>query len=258
MKLNLMKRCVLLGAAALTVAACFTDKDYSSTRTTQILVRFEPDEDYEWDEFVQDFFNDGKATVSIPENFQLGPIYYFAKLTEDSEFQGGFLLGRGHDADVSPERTPSRYAVCDEKYGSQNTKAYAVFHDTTAFLMPEHGIQIYIPNVDSSCKTSLMHVHNVQAAVQAAKYGVGLADGPFQADDYLTLTVTGLKNSAETGKKVVKLIEGTKIVDEWTEVDLEPLGSVDAVDLHLASSRADFPLYCCIDDMGFIYYEVYK
>ena len=45
---------------------------------------------------------------------------------------------------------------------------------------------------------------------------------------------------------------------EWTKVDLSEMGSMDALDLYLTSSRADFPLYCCLDDMGYHYIEIYQ
>ena len=258
MKFNLMTRCALLGAAALLLAACFGKEDYKSEFTTQILIRFEPDYDYQWDQFNHDFFNDGKDTVSFHENFSIGPVYHFAKLDDDGGFQGGIALARGRDTVATPDRKPSRFAVYDKNYGNKKTKAYAVFHDTTAVLMPEHCIQVYIPNVASSCKASVMFVHNVQAAVQAAVHGVGLEGGAFQAGDHLTLTAIGIRNSAETGRKEVKLIDGTQYISEWKEVDLTPLGTVDAIDLRLTSSRPDFPLYCCLDDMGYVYNEIYQ
>ena len=258
MKHKLMRRGALLGAAVLLVTACFTDKDYASEYTTQVLVRFEPDYDYQWDQFSHDFFNDGADTVSVHENFSVGPVYHFAKLDADNGFLGGIVLARGRDTDAAPDRKPSRFAVYDGKYGNKESKVYAVFHDTTDVLMPEYTIQIYIPNIASSCTASVMYVHNVQAAVQAAMHGVGLEGGAFQAGDHLTLTVIGILNSAETARKDVKLIDGTQVVSEWKEVDLAALGKVDAVNLRLTSSRPDFPLYCCLDDMGYVYKEIYQ
>lgn len=257
MKLKLMTRGALLGAAVLTVAACFTDEDYRSERNTQLLIRFEPDSDSQWDQFAYELFNEGKDTVGFHKNFSTGPVFHFAELADDGGLLGGIVLARGHDSDASADRKPSRFAVWDKKHGNLDSKVYAVFHDTTAVLMPERCIQIYIPNETSSCTALGLYAHNVQAAVQAAKYGVGLDGGPFQESDYLTLTVTGFLKSAETGKAELKLIEGTKIVDEWKLLSLEPLGKVDAVDLHLTSSRADFPLYCCLDDMSWYYAEIY-
>ena len=124
--------------------------------------------------------------------------------------------------------------------------------------MPEHIIRIQIPNEFSSCAPENIYVHNVQAAVQAAVHGVGLADGPFQAGDHLTLTVTAsLKNKVGETKEI-KLIDGTSYLKEWTKVDLSEMGSLDALDLYLTSSRADFPLYCCLDDMCYHYHELYQ
>lgn len=259
MMYDLMKRCVLLGAVALLAAACFDDKDLGTERTTQFVVGFEPDSEGYWEQFLIDFFDSGKDTVSVNANFSIGRVFYhYAKLDDDGGFLGGLVLARGHDADAAADRAPSRLAVYDKEYGNEKSKGYAVFHDTTATLMPEHAIQIYIPNTESSCTAVTMYAHNVQAAVQAAKYGVGLADGPFQDNDHLTLTVAGRSGTNVTGQVEVKLIDGTKIVDEWKEVSLKDLGKIDAIDMHLASSRADFPLYCCVDDMWYTYAEVYR
>ena len=261
MMYDLMKRCVLLGVAALLAAACFNDKDLGTERTTQFVVGFEPDSEGYWEQFLNEYFDNGKDTVSVYATFpryETFFYFYYAKLDDKGGFLGGLILARGHDADAAADRVPSRLAVYDKEYGNEKSKVYAVFHDTTATLMPEHTFQIYIPNTESSCTAVTMYAHNVQAAVQAAKYGVGLADGPFQDNDHLTLTVTGRSGTNVTGQVEVKLIDGTKIVDEWKEVSLKDLGKIDAIDMHLASSRSDFPLYCCVDDMWYTYAEVYR
>ena len=252
-----MIRCALLGAAALLAAACFNKGDFRNEYNTHMIVSFEPDYDQEWDEFVRQFFNDGKDTVVFSPSISIGPVYHFAKLDAVDDFEGGICLARGKDADASADRKPSRFAVFDAKGGDQGSHAYAVFHDTTAAQMPEHTIQILIPNRTSSCAAEFMFVHNVQAAVQAAVHGTGLAGGPFQAGDFLQLTATGMLDKKVTGTKEVKLIDGTNYLKEWTKVDLGDLGKIDALELHLTSSRDDFPLYCCLDDMGYYYQEVY-
>lgn len=258
MMYDLMKRCALLGAAALLAAACLGNKDYGSQRTTALVVRFEPEMDDDWGEFLYTFFNEGRDTVSINGNFSVGPAYHFAKKGDVDGTFGGLIIARGHDVDASADRAPSRLAVYNKNYGHQGSKAYGVFHDTTSALMPDHAIQIYIPNEDSSCTPGGMFVHNVQAAVQAAKYGVGLEGGPFQEGDHLTLTVSGYLGTTLAGQVEVKLIDGTKIVDEWKEVSLDEIDKIDIIDMHLTSSRADFPLYCCVDDMWYTYLEVYR
>ena len=158
-----MIRCALLGAVALLAASCLGKGDYKNEYNTHIIVRFEPDADYQWEDFVDAFFDGGKDTVAFAKSISIGPVYHFANLDDAENFQGGFALARGKDADASADRKPSRFAVYDENGGNLKSKAYAVFHDTTATLMPEHSVQIQIPTVDSSCSAEGMFVHNVQA-----------------------------------------------------------------------------------------------
>ena len=96
----------------------------------------------------------------------------------------------------------------------------------------------------------------MQAVVQAVKHGVGLSGGPFTSDDFLTLTIIGYRGEASTGRTTVKLVDGTRILEKWTEVDLSPLGAVERIELHLESSRPDCPLYCCIDNFLFHYIDI--
>lgn len=253
-----MLRCALLGAVAFLAVACFNKGDFKNEFDTHLLVRFEPEYTYQWDEFVRTFFNNGEDTVAFAPSISIGPVYHFSKLDADEDFVGGVCLALGKDADASASRKPSRFAVFDANVGNQKSRAYAVFHDTTAALMPEHPVQILIPNKSSSCSAEYAYVHNVQAAVQAAVHGTGLAEGPFQAGDYLKLTIIGTLDKKETGTKEVALIDGTSYLKEWTKVDLADLGKIDGLDLRLSSSRADFPLYCCLDDMGYHYIEIYE
>ena len=253
-----MMRCALLGAMAFLTVACFADGDYKNEYDSHLIVRFEPDYEYEWNDFLDTFFDGGKDTIAYAPSLSIGPVYHFAKVADEDEFLGGFALAIGKDADASAARKPSRFAVFDAEGGNQKSRAYAVFHDTTDVLMPEHSVRIQIPNEFSSCAPENIYVHNVQAAVQAAVHGVGLADGPFQAGDHLTLTVTGSLKNKVGGTKEIKLIDGTSYLKEWTKVDLSDLGSIDALELYLTSSRDDFPLYCCQDDMGYHYHEIYQ
>ena len=59
-----MIRCALLGAAALLAASCLGKGDYKNEYNTHIIVRFEPDADYQWEDFVDAFFDGGKDTVA--------------------------------------------------------------------------------------------------------------------------------------------------------------------------------------------------
>ena len=258
MKTKMMLQGALLGAMALLATSCFTKGDYKTEYDTHVVVMFEPQYEYEWTDFAEQFFPTAEDTVFFAANISQGPVFFFAKLDDQREFQGGMALCRGKDADASADREPSFFAVYDAKGGNQESRAYAVYHQAPDGQMPEHFIKVYLPNNLSSCGAESMYVHNVQAAVQAAKYGVGLADGPFQADDYLLLTVTGKKGTAVSGTKEVKLVDGTSFLKEWTKVDISDLGSVDVIDFKLTSSRADFPLFCCLDDLMLHYVEIYQ
>ena len=253
-----MIRCALVGAMAVMAAACFSQEDYTTKYESNILVEFEPENYYEWADFEAQVFGGDSDTVAFHPAFSFGPVYHYAKLDDADGFQGGLVLCQGKDTDASASRKPSRFAVYDQDGGNNKSYVYAVFHDTTATLMPEHVIQIGIPNEEFSCTFTSMYVHNVQAAVQAALTGAGLADGPFQAGDFLTLTVTGYKGTKTAGTVDIKLIDGTQVVNEWKKLETTTIGSIDALDLHLTASRSDFPLYCCVDDMLYHYYEIYR
>ena len=88
-----MIRCALLGAAALLAAACFNKGDYKNEYNTHLLIAFEPDYEYEWEEFVNTFFDGGQDTVACSPSIRIGPVYHFSKLDEAEVFLGGICLG---------------------------------------------------------------------------------------------------------------------------------------------------------------------
>ena len=253
---KMMKMGAVLSAVALTVSACFSFDDTKNTYESNILVHYEPDSVSQYEDFMHQFFNDGADSVSVNEYLSIGPITHYSKLDADENLIGGFALCTGIDTLAAADRRPARFAVFD-KGGCDESLAYAVFHDTLTTLMPEKLIQVYLSSEESSCEPKKIFVQNVQAVAQAAKYGTGLSGGPFTADDFLTLTLIGYKGSTSKGSKVVKLVDGTKILDKWTEVDLSSMGSIDHLELHLEASRPDCPLYCCIDDLYVHYRDVY-
>ena len=256
----MMKKMILrgafLGVAALLAAACFEFGNVGSKYEADILVHYEPDYYYQQEDFINQFFKGGADSVYVGEYFSTGPCTHYAKPDPAGRLLGGFALCMGVDTLAAPDRRPARFAVFD-KGGYGESLAYAVFHDTLTSLMPEHAITFYIPNDDSYCSPNVVFVQNVQAVVQAVKYGNDLAGGPFTEDDFLTLTFTGSFKGNAKGSKTVKLVDGKRLLEEWTEVDLTSMSNIDALDLHLESSRPDLPLYCCIDNLYFHYLEVY-
>lgn len=256
MKENLMKRCALLGLLALSAVACLNPMDdVQSKYEAYVLVRYEP---YGYDDlpqFLSDFFKDGTDSVSVNESFYYGPVYHYAKQDGDDRF-GGFAICIGMDTLVTPTRRPAPLAVCDVR-GHEKSMGYAVFHDTLSVLMPEHDVLVYIPNDLSTAKPYNVFVQNTHAVVEAVKYGVGLADGPFKEGDWMDLTFKGSFKGESSGEKKVRLVDGTHLLDKWTEVDLSELTKTDALDLTVTCSRPDMPLYVALDDLCFYYLEIY-
>ena len=250
MNTKMMKMGAFLGAAALTLSGCFELTTPESTYELNVLVHYEPDYEYEMDQYMQTFFNDGADSVSVNEYLTVAStVTHNSKLDADKNLLGGFAMCIGVDTIATPDRKPQRFAVFDDG-GYDKSLAYAVYHDTLSTLLPDHSIDFYVPNEQSSCKLKTIYVQNVQAVAQAMKHGTGLTGGPFTADDFLTLTFIGVRGGTTTGTQVLKLVDGTKLLDKWTEVDLSSLGYVEHLDLHMESSRPDCPLYCCIDNLS--------
>ena len=250
MNTKMMKMGAFLGAVALAVSGCFKLTSPESSYELNLLVHYEPDYEYEMDQFLHAFFKDGADSISVNEYLTVAnSVTHNSKVTADKELIGGFAMCIGIDTIATPDRKPQRFAVFDDG-GYNKSLAYAVYHDTLSTLLPEHSISFYVPNEASTCKLKNVYVQNVQAVAQAVMHGTGLAGGPFTADDFLTLTFTGVKGGQSTGTKVVKLVDGTKLLEKWTEVDLSSLGFIEHLDLHLESSRPDCPLYCCIDNLA--------
>ena len=101
-----------------------------------------------------------------------------------------------------------------------------------------------------------MFVCNNNYAYNSMKYGDAMAGEPFGETDYFTLVVYAKLNGVGVNARVfVDLAEGTKIMDQWTWVDLSSLGEIDELTFAFSGSRANgygvlTPSYFCIDNIG--------
>ena len=258
MKRNLFVRGALAGLTILLAASCMDVDGPQSKYEAYVQVGYGPEAWGQMDAFLSQFFNGGKDSVSVTESFYYGPVYHYAKVAEDKKtLLGGLTMCFGIDTLVTPDRRPAPRAVCDKNGGCGGSFGYAVFHDTLSTAMPEHTILVYIPNDESTSKPYNVFVQNTHAVAEAVRYGVGLEGGPFGDDDWMDLTFKASFRGASSGEKTVRLVDGKKMLGEWTEVDLTGMGPSDAMDLVLTSSRADMPLYVCLDNFTFYYLEVY-
>lgn len=258
MKHNLLVRGALVGLTIALAASCMSMDGPQSKYEAYIQVGYGPESPTQVESFISAFFNGGADSVSVAGTFYYGPVYHYAEISEDkTTVLGGLTMCIGVDTLVAPDRRPAPWAVCDKEGGHGGSLGYAVFHDTLSTLMPDHPIETYIPNDESTCMPYLVYVQNSHAVVEAVKYGVGLSGGPFGDSDWMDLTIKASRNGASAGEKTVRLVDGKKLLEGWTEVDLSKMTEADAVDLVLTSSRSDMPLYVCLDDFIFYYLEIY-
>jgi len=101
-----------------------------------------------------------------------------------------------------------------------------------------------------------MFVCNNVYAYNSMKNGDETAGEPFGETDYFSLVVYAKLNGVGVNARVfVDLAEGTKIMDQWTWVDLSSLGEIDELTFEMKGSRANdygllTPTYFCIDNIG--------
>ena len=122
------------------------------------------------------------------------------------------------------------------------------------------------PDIDRSCWMDFsqydvlpiaMTVTNTSYAYWVMRNGSAFSR-PFGENDYLRLTIHGVKNGVETGKTTVDLASNGKIVDIWKNVDLTPLGKVNFIYFTMESSDSgewgmNTPAYFAIGDLS-VYY----
>jgi len=103
-----------------------------------------------------------------------------------------------------------------------------------------------------------MYVWNTAWVADAIKNGDGMSEveGGFGDDDWFLLTVKGTLNAMPVANTVeFYLAKGQNAVNEWTYVDLSPLGKVDHIAFELSSTKKNAigmttPAYFCIDNFG--------
>ena len=92
---KMMKMGAALSAVALAVSACFSFDDTKNTYEANVLVHYEPDSVFEYEDFIHQFFKDGADSVSVNEYLTIGPVTHFSKLDADKNLIGGFALCTG-------------------------------------------------------------------------------------------------------------------------------------------------------------------
>lgn len=78
----------------------------------------------------------------------------------------------------------------------------------------------------------------------------------WSADDKTTLHITGYIGDVKGTTIDVVLAEGSSMIEDWTAVNLTPLGKVDRIELSFSSTDTgewgmNAPAYVCIDDITY-------
>lgn len=239
-------------AFPLLLTGCFDDT--GTELESYVTCNFDPEgSGTSLDTYMNQYFKGGKDSVYVSETYYYTPMAFHATLSGDGTLKGGFALCIGAKEDVSEEAEPSRFATLSG--GCSGTLGYAVFRQSDD--MPLSPVEFFRPNMDSYILAAAFMANITHAARCAAKYGTGLSGGPFDGDDYLTLTVTGYDENGETGKVTTALISGKKPIEDWTNVSINTLGKVTALSFRLDCSRADFPMDFCLDNLLVDYYQKY-
>jgi len=132
-------------------------------------------------------------------------------------------------------------------HGADNSEIYAVCY-VTSFAASPPAITLSTEMVVSGA-----YFTNNNYAYYAMARGDAFSK-KFTDEDWFKLTITGLDaEGEETGKVDFKLANGTDIVNEWTWVDLNELGSVKQLTFSLSSTdNGDYgmntPAYFCMDN----------
>jgi hypothetical protein len=198
----------------------------------------------------------GSDSVYFPKYFVAGNIIAFnGRLNAASKFTGGLFLSIGKDPVISSSHVPSPYKVCDANGGYYGSTTYTVFHEESdTALMPKYAVKSYLDPQAGTCRPYMCYLNNTNQIVNAVKYGTGI-DGAFKDGDWIKVTVTGYLSGVKTGETTLNLADyktfRDSVVTNWTKVDLSSLGSVDAVNFTMTSSRESLPKYFCMDEMIF-------
>lgn len=256
-----MKRFILAIAVVFSAVSCF--EDGGTVISDTLFTTF----DYS---YVSDSFAKDSVYVEGPFGWSNVLVFYNKVDKENDkfkEFKGGFALSclqgdvpvpKKEDAD---SKTENGDAVTDTDEGTDldtegaapvnpfrvyapegTMNNYAVFFQTDD--MPEHDF-VFNATDYGTCTVSACYVNNTVEVVEYVKNN-------FESGNRITLRAVGSLGGVQTGSAEIYLADYSdqkdSVVTNWTMFDLAKLGSVDAVDFEIISSK-DAPKVFCLDVM---------
>lgn len=237
-----MKRFISGIAVLLSVVSCLEGAENKISETLNLT--FEG-------AFSDDFF--GADSVYAETPFMCYSLLVFSNKVDktdegDPEFKGGFALSC-LSGDV-PEPVDEKSGEIAEEPASINPfRAYAPLGSENTYTvyfqsddMPEHGMFFNASNL-GTCVMSSCYVNNTVEVVDYVRKN-------FATGDRIILKATGSLGGEKTGSAEMYLADYSwqkdSVVTRWTFFDLSKLGSIDAVDFEITSSK-EIPTRFCMD-----------
>lgn len=246
-----MKHFIFAVAVMLSMVSCF--EDGGTTISDTLFTTF----DYS---YVSDSF--AKDSVYVEGPFAWSNLLVFMNKVEmDGEkfkgFKGGFALSCLQGDVPVPEKDDTDAKSGEGDAGSEEPTVinpfrayapkgtennYAVFFQTDD--MPEHDVIFNATNI-GTCSMTGCYVNNTVEVVEYVRNN-------FENGNRITLKAVGSLGGVQTGTAEINLADFSdqkdSVVTNWTMFDLSKLGSVDAVDFEIISSK-DAPEVFCMDVM---------
>lgn len=169
---------------------------------------------------------------------------FMQKTNNEKDFLGGFILsgmcGRIEAVEGVPSSLYRAYLAKPVKGNPYSVFRYSADKD----MMPENAIT-FISKKYGTCTPSGCFVTNSEVVASQVKE-------LFEAGDKLTLNAKGYRDGTLTGEASITLAERTAdkdtIISTWTPFEMTKLGSVDAINFEIVSTKAGVDLFVCMDD----------
>ena len=139
------------------------------------------------------------------------------------------------------------------KGGAKDSKKFAVgYYDSYNASQGKAGA---VPTVTFSKKVNPLNIWISNSTYAFRWWTLGEGDmagtiAPPEKVDAI-LSMRGYADGTLKKEVAFKLVDEEKglVVDEWTNVDLTPLGWVDKIKFHFVCENVNAPAYFCIDDL---------
>lgn len=169
---------------------------------------------------------------------------FMQKTNSEKDFLGGFILsgmcGRTEEVEGVPSSLYRAYLSTHIKDNPYSVFRYSEDKD----MMPEHAINFISKKYGTYTPSGCFVTNSEVVASQVREL--------FEDGDKLTLKAKGYRDGTLTGEASITLAERTatkdSIVSTWTPFEMTKLGSVDAIDFEIVSTKAGVDLFVCMDD----------